>query len=83
PQARAEFKCNSPQTRLDRVACEKAAEGPTELRRYIERMRMIDSLHFPDYVDEARASEWAARDSGRRIVTAPVRVAEQPENPGA
>lgn len=58
-QARAEFKCDSPQTRLDRVACEKAAEGPTALRHYIQRMRPIDSLQFSDYVNDAQASAWA------------------------
>ena len=54
--ARAEFKCNSQAGIFDRVACEKAKEGPSALRRYIERMRIIESLEFSDYVDDAQAA---------------------------
>jgi hypothetical protein len=81
-QARAEFKCDTPQLRIDRVACEKAAEGPTSLRRYVERMRAIDSLYFPDYVNEARAREWAA-SKPQRPARSPVLIADQTEKPGA
>ena len=84
-QARAEFKCDSPQVRLDRVACEKAKESPSALRQYIQRVRMIDSLHFADYVDEAQAAAWAQGETNRRTVTkAPVQSAKfVQENPGA
>jgi hypothetical protein len=80
-QAHAEFKCDAPQSRVDRVACEHAAEGPDALRHYISRMRPIDSLYFWDYVDEARARQWAAN----RPETRPARVivADQAEKPGA
>lgn len=83
-QARAEFKCDAPQSRIDRVACEKAAEGPTELRQYLARMRAIDSLHFPDYVNEARALAWtqnaASRSATKKVV---VQTAQLSEEPGA
>ena len=84
-QARAEFKCDAPSVRLDRVACEKAKESPSALRRYIERMRMIDSLYFPDYVNEAQAAAWAQNESSRKPARqAPVRSARFiQENPGA
>ncbi len=84
-QARAEYKCDAPEHRLDRVACEKAAEGPTELRQHIQRMRPIESLQFSDYVNEAQARAWAQDKSNRAPAgTAPVRTAVNfPENPGA
>ncbi len=84
-QARAEFKCDAPQVRLDRVACEKAKESPSALRQYIQRIRIIDSLHFPDYVNEARAAAWAQNEPIRKPATkASVQSAEfVQENPGA
>ena len=64
-QARAEFKCAAPSVRVDRVACEKAKESPQALRRYIERIRVIESLEFSDYVSEAQARAWLQADSDR------------------
>jgi hypothetical protein len=82
--ARAEFKCNSQAGIFDRVACEKAKEGPSALRRYIERMRIIESLEFSDYVDDAQAAAWAQNESRRAPQRAPVQSARiVQENPGA
>jgi hypothetical protein len=64
-QAHAEFKCDAPGAHIDRVACEKAKESPQALRRYIERVRMIESLVFSDYVTEAQARAWLQADSDR------------------
>ena len=64
-QARAEFKCDSPSRHFDRAACEKAKESPSALRQYIQRIRGIDSLYFPDYVSEAQAAAWAQNESNR------------------
>lgn len=81
-QARAEFKCDASQSRIDRVACEKAAAGPTELRQYIARMRGIDSLHFPDYVNEARALAWAqdagSRSAAKKVVAQTAQLSNEP-----
>jgi hypothetical protein len=63
-QARAEFKCDAP-SGFDRVACEKAKESPQALRQYIQRMRGIESLYFPDYVNEAQARAWAQNELER------------------
>ena len=63
-QARAEFKCDAP-SGFDRVACEKAKEGPQALRQYIQRIRGIESLYFPDYVSEAQARAWLQAESDR------------------
>lgn len=83
-QARAEFKCDAP-SGFDRVACEKAKESPQALRQYIQRMRGIESLYFPDYVSEAQARAWLQADSDRAATKkASVQSAEfLPENPGA
>jgi hypothetical protein len=83
-QARAEFKCDSP-SGFDRAACEKAKESPSALRQYIQRMRGIESLYFPDYVNDAQAAAWAQNESTR----APAKKARAQsarfvqENPGA
>lgn len=84
-QARAEFKCDAPSRQFDRAACEKAKQSPGALRQYIQRMRMIDSLQFSDYVDDAQARAWAQQESDRAAAKkAPVRSAEfLPENHGA
>jgi hypothetical protein len=84
-QARAEYKCNAPGAHIDRVACEKAKEGPQALRRYVERVRMIESLQFSDYVSEAQARAWLQAESDRAAAKkASARSAEfLPENVGA
>ncbi len=64
-QAHAEFKCDEPSTHIDRAACEKAKESPTALRQYIQRIRMIESLQFTDYVNEAQARAWAQNEPAR------------------
>jgi hypothetical protein len=56
--ARAEYRCDRPHTEVDRVACEKAAEGPEALRHYIQRMRSVETLYFYDYVNEERLTAW-------------------------
>lgn len=68
-EARAEYRCDSPSTSIDARACEKAAEGPAALRQFIQRMRVIESLDFNDYVDEARLIAWANADLGRQAST--------------
>ncbi len=83
-QARAEFKCESP-TGFNRVACEKAKDSPQALRQYIQRMRAIDNMYFPDYVDDAQARAWAQSDETRAPAKkAGVQTATfVQENPGA
>jgi uncharacterized protein YecT (DUF1311 family) len=84
-QARAEYKCNEPQTTFDRTACEKAKQSPDALRQYIQLTRGIHSLQFSDYVSEAQARAWLQAESDRTAAKkAPVQSAEfWPENPGA
>lgn len=83
-QARAEFKCNTDVVTFDRVACEKAKEGPDALRQYIQRIQGITSLQFSDYVNEAQAAAWAQNEPSRAPKRAPVQSAKiVQENPGA
>ena len=84
-QASAEFKCDSPSRHFDRIACEKAKESPSALHQYIQRIRMIDNLYFPDYVNEAQAAAWAQNESNNvPTKKASVHAAKfVQENPGA
>jgi hypothetical protein len=47
--AHAEYRCDPPRTNLDARVCSFAEQGPSELRRFIERTRMIYALSFRDY----------------------------------
>jgi hypothetical protein len=68
------YRCDAPQGIGERQACAKAAEGATELRRFVERTRMIYGLYFWDFVrpDEAPARTAAAADETKTAATAPV-----------
>jgi hypothetical protein len=63
--ASAQYRCDEPPTDLDRRACQAAQQGPEALRRFIQRVRMVESLHFDDYVNKATLIAWeekAARE---------------------
>lgn len=47
--AHAANRCDVPQAGPDAKACAAAAQGPTELRRFIERTRAIYGLSYRDY----------------------------------
>lgn len=49
--ALAASRCDRAQlTRVEATACAKAAESITALRQYVQRTRMIHSLHMADFV---------------------------------
>jgi hypothetical protein len=48
----AQTRCATPELPGERMACEKAKQGPVELRRFIERTRMIYLLQFSDYMSD-------------------------------
>jgi hypothetical protein len=58
--ARAGYRCDAPQTLFDQSACAAAKQGPTELRRYIQRMRALEPMYFFDYANERDFERWAA-----------------------
>jgi hypothetical protein len=53
-----EYKCNQPPTRIDQLACDAAAQGPVALRRFIQRMQVIEPLSFSDYMTDAQLLAW-------------------------
>ena len=53
-----DYKCNQPPTRIDQLACDAAAQGPVALRRFIQRMQVIESLNFSDYMTDAQLLAW-------------------------
>jgi len=50
-----------------KTALTKAAEGPDQLRRYVERTRAIYALHYNDVMDRFEASKVAATDSTPQV----------------
>jgi hypothetical protein len=67
--ASAQFRCDAPSTSLDRRACEAARQGPDVLRRFIQRVQLIESLHFHDYVDEATRTAWERDETRGRALS--------------
>lgn len=60
--ASAEYRCDSPQTVNDRMACAAAQKGPDALRRYVQSWpQQMSNLQFSDYVDERTLQNWNAR----------------------
>src|SRR5262245_35467698 len=64
--ANAEYRCAPPPTRIDRLACEAAQQGPEALSRLIHRMRGVENLYFPDYVDKATLIAWEQKEQAER-----------------
>jgi hypothetical protein len=64
--ASAEYRCAPPPTRTDRLACEAAQQGPEELSRLTHRMRVVENLHFPDYVNNATLIAWEQKELAER-----------------
>lgn len=62
--AHAEYRCNPPPSVYDRLACEAAQQGPTALRRFVERWTSkMSNLQFSDYVDPKTARAWDAKQA--------------------
>lgn len=57
----AQARCATPELPGERMACEKAQQGPEELRRFINRTRMIYLLQFSDYMSDADLDKRAAQ----------------------
>jgi len=67
--AHAEYRCEAPQAGIDARACAIAAQGPTELRRFVLRTRMIYGLHYWDF-RQPETNALAALPSSERTVAA-------------
>jgi hypothetical protein len=71
--AQAEFKCDGrPLARVDATACAKAAQSIAELRRYIERTKLIHGLYIMDYGIRAEsvAARRPAAEKSEQVATA-------------
>ena len=68
--ASSNYKCDKPGTPIDRRACDAAAQGPEALRRFIERVRVIESLEFSDYMTDAQLLAWRDAKEPTRTVRA-------------
>lgn len=62
PNAHAAYLCDAPPSPLDAKACAAARLGAAELRHFIQRIRVIESLYFYDYVDDAQATAWRQQE---------------------
>ena len=58
--ARAAYRCDVPRVGGEARACAAAAQGPTELRRFVERTRAIYRFYYWDYAPHAQAAAAAA-----------------------
>ena len=60
--ANAEYRCDPSPTVYDRLACEAAQQGPTALRRFVERWTSkMSNLYFYDYVDDRTVQSWETK----------------------
>lgn len=59
--AAAEYRCIAPQGVAERQACEAARQGPTELRRFVQKTRPVFNLYFYDYAPRDE-TWWTASD---------------------
>jgi hypothetical protein len=63
-------RCDNPGDVAVRRACEYAAQGPDELRRFVERTQSLYQLYYWDYAQPA-ATETAKSDATRVASNAP------------
>ncbi len=69
----AEYRCAPPPSGVDARACAAATQGPTELRRFVERTRMIHGLSYWDY-KQPEGGATAAQPSSERPAMAKLRA---------
>jgi len=58
--AHAAYRCDVPRIGGEARACAAAVQGPTELRRFVERTRGIYGFYYWDYAQPERAAAAAA-----------------------
>jgi hypothetical protein len=62
--ANAAYRCDVPRIGGEARACAAAAQGPTELRRFVERTRGIYDFYYWDYAQPGRDTAAAAPAPG-------------------
>jgi hypothetical protein len=70
--AYAANRCDVPRVGGEAKACAAAAQGPTELRRFVERTRAVYGLYYEDYAQRSQAAAAAAasQDSSKAASSA-------------
>jgi len=68
--AHAEYRCDAPPSSADARAC-AATQGPVQLRRFVERTRMIYGLYYGDYKRPESDATAAQPRSDRSAMTIP------------
>ena len=63
--ARAAYRCDAPRVDGEARACAAAAQGPTELRRFVERTRAIYNFYYWDYAPHAVATVAPAPEAAK------------------
>jgi hypothetical protein len=71
--AGTDYKCDESPTSIDRRACDAAKQGPEALRRFIQRMRVIESLDFVNYMTDAQLLAWREAKEPTRTAVREVR----------
>jgi hypothetical protein len=62
----ATTRCASPASPIDRVACDKARQGPDTLRRFVQRTQPTMMLNFWDYMSPAELEKYYAQQPGQK-----------------
>jgi hypothetical protein len=68
--ARAAYRCDVPRIGGEARACAAAAQGPTELRRFVERTRMIYGFYYWDYAPSDRVAAAAPAPDAAKLASA-------------
>src|SRR4051794_38821753 len=63
--AHAAYRCDVPRIAGEGRACAAAAQGPTELRRFIERPRAFYVFYYGDYAPPGPAASAAAPETAK------------------
>ena len=58
--AHAANRCDAPRVGAEAKACAAAAQGATELRRFVERTRAVYGLYYEDYAQRTQPGAVAA-----------------------
>ena len=77
----AENRCDTQQVGADAKACAAAAQGSTELRRYVERTRGVYGLYYWDYAHPNKATTAASAPTSSSKVAASTAKLERTPSP--
>ena len=76
--AHAENHCDTAPVGPDVNACAAAAQGPTELRRYVERTRGVYGLYYWDYAHPGKATMGASAPTASKVAASTAKLERTP-----